>query len=391
MTISASTNQIGCCRPISLRCDEYGSPAMNRLRELIDSPLLRRVSWHIKRITGKLDGRFFASLLAGLAVVIAVASAIVWLSDTDRELGDFGASVHWSVTTVFGQGDASYVTTPIGWAVGWMLGLFGVAIVATITGALVGFVIDFLLKEGQGMGASGYKDHIVICGWNSTARDLVTELRGDAYAAKIVLLADLERNPVGNDVYFVRGVTSNDADLRRAGIEQAQTAIVCPSDPGDEADMTSILTVLAIESLAPQVRTVVEVNNPDHVEHFRRADVDEVLVTSKLASHLLARSALYPGLSELVTDLVSGGEGSELYRVDLPEDCLGLPIDDVSVRLRRDHGATLIAVTRGNHTYSNLKSDFVFEPGDDLIVVADSLGDLHPLQHSTAFSDAGSA
>lgn len=238
------------------------------------------------------------------------------------------------------------------------------------------------------MGASGYKDHIVVCGWNSTARDLVTELGGDAYEAKIVLLADLEHNPAGNDVYFVRGIPSNAEDLQRAGIEHAQTAIVCPSEPGNEADMSSILTVLAIETLAPQVRTVVEANNPDHVDHFRRANVDEVLVTSKLASHLLARSALYPGLSELVTDLVSGGEGSELYRVDLPADCLGLPIDEVSARLRRDHAATLIAVTRGNQTHSNLKSDFVFEPGDDLIVVAESLGDLSPLQHSTAYSEA---
>jgi len=361
---------------------------MNRLRGLFDSPLLRRVSWHVKRITGKLDGRFFTSLVTGLAVVIAVVSAVVWLTDTDRELGDFGASVHWAVTTVFGQGDASYVSTPIGWAMGWLLGLFGVAIVATITGALVGFVIDFLLKEGQGMGAAGYKDHIVICGWNPTARDLITELGGDAYEARIVLLAELERNPADNDVYFVRGVPTNADDLRRAGIEHAQTAIVCPSDPGNEADMSSILTVLAIESLAPQVRTVVEVNNPDHVDHLKRADADEVLVTSKLASHLLARSALYPGLSELVTDLVSGGEGSELYRVDLPEDCLGQHIDDVSSRLRRDHGATLLAVSRGDRTYSNLKSDFVFEVGDNLIVVAESLGDLQPLRHSTALSDA---
>ena len=44
------------------------------------------------------------------------------------------------------------------------------AIVAALTAAVVGFVIDFLLKEGQGMGASGYQDHVVVCGWNATAR-----------------------------------------------------------------------------------------------------------------------------------------------------------------------------------------------------------------------------
>jgi voltage-gated potassium channel len=360
---------------------------MGKFWSMVDSPFLRRISWHVQRIVGKMDRRFFLSLFTGLAVVIGIAALIVWLAETDRGWRDFGASIHWSVTTVFGQGDASYVSTPLGWGVGWLLGLFGVAIVATITGALVGFVIDFLLKEGQGMGASGYRGHIVICGWNSTARDLVTELSSDDYDAKIVLLCDLDRNPVGNEVYFVKGVPSNESDLVRAGIESALTAIVCPMDGSNEADMASILTVLAIESMAPEVRTVVEVNNPEHVQHFRRADVDEVMVTSKLASHLLARSALYPGLSELVTDLVSGGEGSELYRVDIPEDCVGQPIDEVSARLRRDHGATLIAVTRGDRTFSNLKTDFVLEDGDDLIVVAESLGDLRPLSHATAHSD----
>lgn len=234
------------------------------------------------------------------------------------------------------------------------------------------------------MGASGYADHVIICGWNATARDLIAELSTDDYKAKLVLLCDRERNPASDAVYFVRGTPTNEADLRRAGIDTAMTAIVCPTDGSDEADMSSILTVLAIETIAPQVRTVVEVNNPDHVAHFRRAEVDEVMVTSKLASHLLARSALYPGLSELITDLVSGGEGSELYRVELPEEVVGFSIDDVSALLRKEHGATLLAVNRDGHTFSNLATDFRFETGDDLIVVAESLGRLSPLQDSRA-------
>ncbi len=361
---------------------------MGRLRSLFDSPFLRRVSWHLKRVGEKMDKRFFMSLLLGLTVALAIAAAVVWMAETDRTAGDVGASFYWALTTVLGQGDASYVSGPAGWAVGWLLSLFGVAIVATMTGALVGLVIDFLLKEGQGMGASGYRDHIVICGWNSTARDLVSELSSDAYKAEIVLLHDVERNPAGDGVYFVRGLPSNEADLKRAGIENARSAIVCPVDGSNEADMASILTVLAIETLAPRVRTVVEVNNPDHVPHFRRANVDEVMVTSRLAAHLLARSALYPGLSELVTDLVSGGEGSELYRVELPDECVGQSIDFVSAMIRKKHGATLLAVTRNGHTFSNPGTDFMFEMNDDLIVVAESLGALSPLQNSTAFSDA---
>jgi voltage-gated potassium channel len=350
----------------------------NRFRALFDSPFLRRVSWHVRRVGEKVDRRFFASLTLGLTVFLGVAAALIWLVETDRSWGQLGQSFYWAGATVLGLGEGGFVTGPVGWVVGWILGLFGVAIVATITGALVGFVIDFLLKEGQGMGAAGYRDHIVVCGWNSTARDLILEMQKDEYGTKVVLLHESERSPAPDNVYFVRGGTSNESDLRRAGIEAAVAAVICPVDGTDQADMSSILTVLAIESIAPDVRTVVEVNNPDHVAHFRRANVNEILVTSKLASHLLARSAMYPGLSELVTDIVSGGEGSELYRVGLPEDCAGLTVDALATKLRAEHRATLIAVTRNGVTRSNPEAGFRLEPDDDLVVVAESLGTLEP-------------
>ena len=283
------------------------------------------------------------------------------------------------------------MTSPAGRAISWLLILFGVAMLGMITGALVAMVIDFLLKEGQGLGASGFKDHIIVCGWNTTARDLIDELRGDDYKQKVVLLADVDRNPAGSDVYFVRGDATIAEDLDRAGIEEAGAAIVFPVDNSDEADMHSILTIMAIKSVAPAVRTVSEVNNPRHEPHFRRADVDELLVTSKVASHLLARSALYPGLTAIVTDIVSGGEGSELYRITLPEDYYGLSIDAVSTRLRDEHQATLLSVNRGGRAFVNPHADFVLEPGDDAIVVADSLGTLAPLELRDAMSPAKSA
>ena len=168
-----------------------------------------------------------------------------------------------------------------------------------------------------------------------------------------MVIHDSDKNPAGNDVYFVSGDVTNADDLRRAGIEEAMAAVVCPADASNEADMRSILTVMAIESIAPQVRTVVEVNNPQHVDHFRRANADEIMVTSRISSRLLARSSLYPGLAEIVTDIVSGGEGSELYRVALPDEFIGLSVDELSARLRAEHSATLLAIGRNGHAHVN--------------------------------------
>jgi voltage-gated potassium channel len=356
----------------------------------LTSPLLRRVTWHTRRIVGRVDRRFFIALAEGAFVFVLIAGLLVtvlekpWTDGLGAAVEWFGRSVNWAIFTILGQGDSSYVTTAGGFIVSWVLVLFGVAIVGTITGALVALVIDFLLKEGQGLGAAGYRDHIVVCGWNATARDLIDELRGDEYRTKVVLLADLDKNPAGDGVYFVHGDSTSADDLRRAGIDDAAAALVFPSAATNEADMHSILTIMAIESVAPHVRTVAEVINPAHVEHFKRARVDEVLVTSRVASRLLARSALYPGLTTLVADIVSGGEGSELYRVDLPIDYCGLSIDDLSARLRAEHRATLLAVTRGSTTHVNPPTDFHLEIGDDALVVAESLGTLEPLRPDRA-------
>jgi voltage-gated potassium channel len=349
------------------------------------APLLRRLGFHINRLTHNIDRSFFVRLVFGLFGIVLLGALLVTLIEGPRDgVAEFFTTlmtgVYWGVTTVMGSGDASYVDSPGGFIISWLLVLFGVAIVASITGALVGFVIDFILKEGQGMGASGYRDHIVVCGWNSTARELVNELNGDDYERKIVVIHNADKNPAGSDVYFVSGDVTDADDLRRTGIEEAMAAVICPADASNEADMRSILTVMAIEAIAPGVRTVVEVNNPAHVDHFRRANADEILVTSRISSRLLARSSLYPGLAEIVTDIVSGGEGSELYRVSLPPAFIGLSVDELSSKLRSDHSATLLAIGRNGHAHVNPSTDFRLAEGDDAVVVAESLGTLAPLE-----------
>ncbi len=355
------------------------------VRVAFSAPLLRRLAFHVNRLTGNVDRSFFLRLFAGLLGFVLVAALLVTLIEGPRDgVGEFFASLsssfYWGVTTVMGSGDSSYVRTPGGFVISWVLVLFGVAIVASITGALVGFVIDFILKEGQGMGAAGYRDHIVVCGWNPTARDLIAELSGDEYEHRIVVIHDSDKNPAGSEVYFVSGDVTAADTLRRAGIEEAMAAVVCPSDASNEADMRSILAVMAIESVAPHVRTVVEVNNPQHVAHFERANADEIMVTSRISSRLLARSSLYPGLAQIVTDIVSGGEGSELYRIALPEDFIGLSVDELSARLRGEHAATLLAIGRDGHARVNPPADFRLEAGDDAVVVAEGLGTLAPLE-----------
>ena len=362
-------------------------PSVPLPTSVLATPLIRRVVWHIRRGPASSTGASSCRSLEGILIMVAIAAVLITLLEKPLTFGSLFDSFNWGIATVLGQGDAGYVTSPGGRAVGWLLILFGVGMLALITGALVALVVDFLLKEGQGLGASGHREHIVVCGWNSTARDLLDELKGDDYKQKVVVLAIADKNPAGAGVYFVRGDATDADDLERAGIEFASAAIVFPSDASDEADMHSILSIMAIKSVAPQVRTVAEVNNPRHEPHFQRAEVDELLVTSKMASHLLARSALYPGLS------VAGDRhrvGRRGFRAVPGQAARGVSRASRSTRSRR--GCATItgrrccrSIAAGAPTSTRPRTS-CSSPGDDAVVVAETLGDLAPLEMQDLYS-----
>jgi voltage-gated potassium channel len=364
---------------------------MRRRLPLINAPLVRRIAWYGRQLRDQLNPAMVARVLLALLLVVGLIALIEMVTERQVTIDDYAESFFWALTSLMGNGDPGFASGPIGGVLYVILIATGLIMIGLVTGAIIAVIIDFLLKEGQGMGASGFRDHIVICGWNPTAREAVDELRSDAYRRKIVLIHDAERNPAEKLVYYVRGDPSNGEDLARADIDVAEAALVFPNSSSDEADMKSILTVMAIETIAPDVRTVVECNNPRHVEHFKRAHADEIVVTPRLASHLLARAALYPGISTVVTDMVSGGAGAELYRVKIPDDYHGMPIDEVSQHFRDDHHATLLAINRLGRTYINPAQDFALMSTDEALVVAEKLGTLKPVHHFTGPIDESRA
>jgi voltage-gated potassium channel len=344
------------------------------------SPFLRRFAWYAKHVAGSVDRRTIAVGLSLIVVMVLLATALITIFEKAFTADSIAASFNWALLAIIGRAPTTYVTSIGGWAVYWVMALFGVLVVATVTASIVGAVVNSLIQEGRGMGTSGFRDHIVVCGWNATARDLIGELQRDNRRLRIALIYDGDdKNPAGDGVYFVKGDPTDPADLERAGIREAAAALLFPLAETPDADMRSILTALTIRSLAPTVRIVVEVNDPKHADHIRRAGADELMITSHIASRLLARSAIYPGLADIIADLVSAG-GAELHRVNLPGDFVGLDFEEAGYRLRQQHHATLLAVRRGDRVIFGGQNDLTLQPSDDVIVIAEQLGRLEPAE-----------
>src|SRR5687768_12084050 len=93
---------------------------------ILTSPLIRRVAWHVRRVGGQLERRFFLSLAQGILGVVVLAAILVTFIEKPLSVDAVGNSLNWAFFTVLGQGDSAYVTSPGGWVVSWLLVLFGV-------------------------------------------------------------------------------------------------------------------------------------------------------------------------------------------------------------------------------------------------------------------------
>ncbi len=326
----------------------------------------------------------FVSLLRreNLHQILLGAGAVVFLGGLgfyvfEKQVGLWDA-LWWAVVTAttVGYGDIS-PATPAGRVIGVAVMLVGIGFVGLLTATIAGIVIENRLRKNRGLGAVKVSNHYLICGWNYKGPDLVAEIRADAKSrtAPIVVLAELnEKPPVDDpDFHFVRGEVHEET-LKRANAAEARAAVVLADEKLEPQarDAMSILSTLTIKTLYPSLYTCVELVDPKNIDHCRRAHADEIIVGGELCTNLLAQAVLDPGVTQVVTELVSNRYGQALYKVAPPSDLVGRPFLEILGALKKNYGALCVAVERRGRGMleTNPDPDRVLREDDRLLVIA---------------------
>lgn len=226
------------------------------------------------------------------------------------------------------------------------------------------------------MQSSRVSGHIIICEWNHRARTVLKELRSDPATLQrpIVLIADIEEKPVeDSQLIFIRGVV-NEESLNKANLAEAETIIILGDDSIEPTarDAKVVLTTLTVESINPQVYSVVELADKANKQHCQRANADEIIVVSELNSHLIASAATDHGISRIVSELLSSRYGNELYSMQVPQKFIGKSFLDVFISLKKGHNTTVFGVQKGKggEVISNPEGDCELAEGDYLLVIS---------------------
>ena len=310
-----------------------------------------------------------------LVLVVISITGMVGISFFEPQLSMLDA-VWWTLVTIttVGYGDI-YPTSLGGRVVGIFLMLFGIGFLGMLTATLASTFVENRRQEGKGMKPLSSTDHIVLCGWNYKAKEIIEEVRADEKARNrsIVLIADLPENPLdGEQVQFVSGVVSPET-LARANAQEAEVAIVLADEQGEvhTRDAKTILDTLTIKTTCPSLYTCVELLNQQNIAHGKRAKADEVIVTGALSTNLLVQAALNRGVPLLINELVSNRFGSALYTIPAPPTCVGHSFMDALVELKREQNLLLVAVESQAQArfLANPPVDYIIQAEDQLIVI----------------------
>jgi voltage-gated potassium channel len=257
--------------------------------------------------------------------------------------------------------------------------IFGIALILVGAGFLSTYFIT--LATNTVMSQNAYiegkatfkgKDHVVIIGWNERTREIISQLNSLHFRGQIVLIDEsLQENPYRNHhIHFIKGTPFKDNVLQKASMHEASIAIVT-ADPNRnemEADMHSVLTLLAVKGNHPEVYTVVEILQKDQVVNAERAGANEVIQTNMQTSYVMINSIISQGMSKAILRLLNHLKGNHLQLVPVTDDCINETFQSISHRLLQNN-IILLGIKKGEETLVNPPLTTIVEATDKLLVI----------------------
>jgi len=307
--------------------------------------------------------RFF--LVASITiVVIAVCSVGVYIFEHnthDASIRSMWDGIWWAIVTIctVGYGDKFPLSTA-GKIVGLGLMISGIGLLSLVTATVASVFVEQKIKEGKGLETIKTKNHIVICGWNLHTEDVLSWLA--AYTGKetppVALVNELPIEEIDAlklkykkyDLSFIRGNHASEDTLLRANIRRAKFVVLMADISGvhtkERSDERTVLSALTIKALAPKIKIVAELTDPDNKPYLRRAHVDEIIIMEEYVGPLLASAIIHPGLPGVFSGILSRDDTNKLQRADIPFQFVGKTFKELSDFFRAKNNAILLGLLK---------------------------------------------
>jgi hypothetical protein len=343
----------------------------------------------------------FSLLLFAASIIIATP----WLPTIKQ----FHDALYWILlmATTIGSPEATLVMGKL------LILMFVVGLIVIVPMAIVDItsVLNRSSRFGGSYISSRCRSFVLICGAIEypAIRDLLNELLySDHKAVRVshaILLApkepsdDLEAQILKNKRYassvtYLNGSVLSTKDLvDRVHIRNAKAVFILCNSHGDpnEEDAATVCRILTIRSVAPSVKIIVEVRNPQNKFPVELAGATHAVCTHELQLALLGQSCVCPGFSTLVTNLTKAwvhqppfsstssahhfdyGLGQKMYETKLSRAFCGINYFQLAEVLYTNFHLTLVALRKDNVFVSPIgpsNSVYVVTGNEHVLVIA---------------------
>jgi len=208
--------------------------------------------------------------------------------------------------------------------------------------------------------------HTVFCGFSRLGRIAAFELRKNGHELVIIESNETRaRDAEENGFFVVRGDATLDESLAAAGLPKAARLITLL--PRDSDNLYVILTAREIN---PALYIVSRAEDEVGEKRLKRAGVDRLISTHRLAARKLADGLLRPNVTDFFENLGSGDGGWKIEEIRVPRasPVCGQTLKDLSLRQTTNVGIAGVVSPEGALEV-NPSGETVITAGSTLIVI----------------------
>ena len=342
-------------------------PSVEQVRTALAQPDLTQKVW------GSIRRNQVVRLMAAMSVLWVIGAVGIHLAEGEgNESFRTWTESFWNVWVMLFSGLDNPPKTALGRLISMLLLGLGVGLVGLFTGSVASILVAENLRRHD---VSNFEmdDHLVLCNWGPSGLSWIREVHSKIIQDKrpVVIihdspeeidLPDKQDEAAFNDVYIVKGDPTNEVILRRARVATAHSVVVLTDErQGVYADGKAILTCIAIRDVCKgtsQPNVAVECANPENRLRLLKAGADEIISSDELGLRLLARTAIYHGMTRVYQELLTvGRDANEMYLFPIPEELVGRDFVEISsmfLRYRDDKRCCLlIGLQRGEEMILN--------------------------------------
>jgi len=244
--------------------------------------------------------------------------------------------------------------------------------ISTLTAIIIeGELSGILRKKRMEKKIQKLKDHYIVCGGGQTGRPVLAELILNGEPVVLVEQSEeiIERcKALWEDLLYVMGDASDDANLKTAGIENAKGIIVSLA-----SDKDNLFTTMSARMLNSRIRIISRTTDTALEAKMRRAGANGIVSPNYIGALRMASEMIRPAAVDFLDSMLRSSRGNlRIHEIDIAEKSPLMDKNIIDAGLKQKFDLLVLGVRNNNKEIEfNPDPTRMLTAGETLIVMGE--------------------